>query len=64
MPDLNKVIEGLTCCAASMKDETPFARCADCPYNDESIYTEDCRAVLSREALEVIMNAEIQRYSN
>ena len=62
VPDLEKVTKGLKCCAVSMNDDDPFAKCIECPYNDESIFTDDCRAVLSKDALEVIMNAEIQRY--
>lgn len=62
MADLEKVKKGLECCEKSMSDEDPFARCRECPYNDESIFTDDCRAVLSKDALEVIENAEIQHY--
>ena len=61
MADLEKVKKGLECCAKSMSDEDPFAKCLECPYNDESIFTDDCRAVLSKDALEVIEHAEIQR---
>lgn len=54
MVDLDKVTRALECCSVAFNDEDPFARCADCPYNDESIIVDDCRAVLSRDALEVI----------
>ena len=55
MADLEKVKKGLECCHVSMGDDDPFGKCKDCPYNDESIYVEDCRAILSRDALEVIL---------
>jgi len=60
MIDKAKVKAGLSCCMVSMNDEDPFGKCADCPYNDESIYVDDCRAVLSRDDLEVIESAEVQ----
>jgi len=54
MMDLVKrVKKGLECCMACSSDD-PFERCEECPYNEISIEVEDCRAVLSREALEVI----------
>lgn len=55
MADREKVITALQCCQVSMGDDDPFGKCKDCPYNDESIYVEECRAVLSRDALEVIL---------
>ena len=56
MADREKVITGLQCCQVSMGDDDPFGKCINCPYNDESIYVEDCRAVLCQDALEVIRN--------
>ena len=47
------VIKGLECCAACT-NEDPFQRCDECPYNSVSVSVQDCRAVLSRDALEVI----------
>ncbi len=57
MVDTEKVKNGLRCCSISMEDDNPFGKCIDCPYNDVSIIVDDCRAVLSREALEVIEEA-------
>jgi len=55
MADIEKVKKGLACCQISMGEEDPYSKCVhECPYHDESIYVEDCRAVLCREALEVI----------
>jgi len=54
--DVEKVKKALECCQVSMSDSDPFGKCIDCPYNDESIFVEDCRAILSRDALEVIVN--------
>lgn len=45
-----QVIEGLECCAECTNDD-PFARCMECPYNEIGISMQDCRAVLSRDAL-------------
>ena len=53
MEKLEKVKKGLKCCMANTPDD-PFQKCDECPYNEISIAVEDCRAVLSREALEVI----------
>lgn len=53
MADIEKVIKGLECCKESTEEE-PFKLCADCPYDDISIVVQDCRAVLSTDALEVI----------
>lgn len=53
MADIEKVKYGLECCMACTSDD-PFSRCEECPYNDVSIAVQDCRAVLSMEALEVI----------
>ena len=53
MDDLEKIAKGLECCAESTNDD-PFQRCDECPYNDISISVQDCRAVLSRDALDLI----------
>ena len=58
MQDLEKVKTGLQCCQVSMGDEEPFAKCSVCPFNTDGIAVEDCRAVLSREALAVIEKLE------
>lgn len=51
--DLEKVRKGLECCMACTSDD-PFARCEECPYNNVSIAVQNCRAVLSMEALEIL----------
>ena len=48
-----KVKKGLECCMACTPDD-PFQKCVECPYSGISMAVEECRAVLSREALEVI----------
>ena len=53
MADIEKVIEGLECCKEN-KEDNPFPKCGDCPYNEISLFVDDCRAVLSADALEVI----------
>lgn len=53
MADIDKVKKGLECCK-ECKEEDPFQRCSDCPYNDVSICVQDCRAVLSADALELL----------
>lgn len=63
-PDISKVTKGLMCCSVAFNDDDPFARCAECPYDSESIIVDDCRAVLNRDALKVIMGAEIRRCIN
>ena len=50
---IEKVRKGLECCMACTSDD-PFARCEECPYNEVSIAVQDCRAVLSMEALEIL----------
>ena len=57
MIDREKVKKGLECCKASMNDD-PFQRCSECPYNDISISVQDCRAVLSADALELLKEQE------
>ena len=57
MIDREKVKKGLECCKASMNDD-PFQRCSECPYNDISISVQDCRAVLSADALELLKEHE------
>ncbi len=53
MTDIKKIIKGLECCQEStIKD--PFQRCDECPYNEISVAIQDCRAVLSSDALELI----------
>ena len=53
MIDRKKVKKGLECCKASTNDD-PFQGCSECPYNDISISVQDCRAVLSADALELL----------
>lgn len=53
MVDAEKVIKGLECCKECTQDD-PFQLCDECPYNDISIVVQDCRAVLSAEALELL----------
>lgn len=53
MADIKKVMKGLECCKESTEDD-PFQRCGDCPYGDISIFVQDCRAVLSEEALDIL----------
>ena len=54
MKDKEKVISGLECCMKNT-NEDPMIACPDCPYNEVSISVQDCRAVLCRDALELIM---------
>ena len=49
-----KVMKGNVCCMASTSDD-PFQSCDGCPYNDISVSMQDCRSVLCRETLEVLM---------
>lgn len=53
MVDAEKVMKGLECCKECTNDD-PFQRRDECPYNDISISVQDCRAVLSAEALELV----------
>ncbi len=53
MADWEKVKKGLECCKQSTED-APFQMCGECPYNDESIFVQDCRAVLCEDTLEVM----------
>ena len=57
MADMEKVKKGLECCKASTNDD-PFQRCSECPYNDISISVQECRAVLSADALELLKEQE------
>lgn len=57
MTDREKVIKGLECCKASTNDDQ-FQRCSECPYNNISISVQDCRAVLSADALELLKEQE------
>ena len=59
MIDTKKVMKGLECCTECTNDD-PFQRCDECPYNDISISVQDCRAVLSAEALELIKEHTIE----
>lgn len=53
MPDIDKVLKGLECCKDCTNEE-PFAKCKECPYNEISVSVQDCRAVLSADALELM----------
>ena len=57
MKDAEQVKKGLECCMASTNDD-PFQRCSECPYNDISISVQECRAVLSADALEQLKEQE------
>ena len=57
MIDREKVKKGLECCKASMNDD-PFQRCSECPYNGISISVQECRAVLSADALDLLKEQE------
>ena len=57
MIDREKVKKGLECCKASTNDD-PFQRCSECPYNDISISVQECRAVLSADAMELLKEQE------
>ena len=57
MTDRDKVKKGLECCKVSMNDD-PFQGCSECPYNDISISVQECRAVLSADALELLKEQE------
>ena len=50
---LNRVRKGLECCSACT-NENPFQRCDECPYNEVGISVQDCRAVLSADAFELL----------
>lgn len=57
MDKKEKVIRGLECCRQNTPDD-PFQQCGACPYNINGIYVEDCRSVLSGDALEVLKELE------
>lgn len=55
--DREKVLRGLECCIKSTWDD-PFAECEHFPYNEISIYVQECRAVLSADALTLLKEQE------
>ena len=55
---LPKVRKGLECCAACT-NENPFQRCDECPYNNVGISVQDCRALLSADALEMLKGVSV-----
>jgi hypothetical protein len=57
MADMEKVKKGLECCMKSTEDN-PFAECEHCPYNEISIAVQECRAVLSADALALLKEQE------
>jgi hypothetical protein len=57
MVDMEKVKKGLECCKEST-NEDPFRGCSECPYNYISISVQDCRSVLSADALELLKEQE------
>ena len=59
MADREKVKKGLECCKASTNDD-PFQGCSECPYNYISISVQDCRAVLSTDALSLLKEQEAE----
>ena len=60
MADREKTMKGLECCQISMHDEEPFEKCHECPYNEISVYVQECRSALCRDALELISALENQ----
>lgn len=60
MIDRLKVMMGLECCKKSMSNDDPFARCQECPYNDNGIDVEDCRSVLSGDCKELLEADEVE----
>ena len=54
MLDNDKILKGLECCQISMLEADPFAKCQDCPYHGISVYVNECRSVLSKDALELL----------
>ena len=59
MVDVEKVKRGLECCQVDENDD--LENCFKCPYNEISMIVQECRTQLSKDALEVIEHAEIQR---
>ena len=57
MIDMEKIKKGLECCKASTNDD-PFRGCSECPYNYISISVQECRAVLSADALAMLKEQE------
>jgi len=57
MTDREKVTKGLRCCMNSTVED-PFHMCQECPYNEVSVAVQDCRALLSAEALELLNNQQ------
>ena len=57
MTDREKVIKGLECCKESTEDD-PFQMCGECPYGDISLFVQDCRAILSEDALKLLKGQE------
>lgn len=50
----DRVMKGQSCCMACT-NEDPFHSCKECPYDTISVSMQDCRAVLCKETLEVLM---------
>lgn len=61
MIDREKVNKGLECCIKSTWND-PFAECEHCPYNEISIFVQECRAVLSADALALLKEQEVQKF--
>lgn len=57
MIDADNIKQGLRCCIASTSDN-PFSRCEECPYDELSVSMQECRSVLSTDALELIEELE------
>ena len=52
-PDLREKVElALECCQTDEFGD--YEHCKECPYNEMSIFVDDCRTKLSQDALEVI----------
>ena len=60
MADREKVMQGLRCCMNSTVED-PFHMCQECPYNEVSVAVQDCRALLSAEALEMLEDKKNDR---
>ena len=60
MAEIEKTKKGLECCQISMHDEEPFEKCQECPYNEISVYVQECRSALCMDALELISALENQ----
>ena len=56
MADSEKVRKGLECCQP-LEDAAPY-NCKECPYNEVSLYTDECQKKLHQDALELLKEQE------